>query len=45
MPVSIKRYNKIFSPDPSRVIARFLYTGDERSMSVIKKVMEMSEDG
>jgi len=44
MPVSIKRYNKIFSPDPSRVIARFLYTGDERSMSVIKKVMEMSED-
>jgi predicted GH43/DUF377 family glycosyl hydrolase len=44
MPVSVKRYNNIFRPDASRVIARFLYTGDERSMNVIKKVLEMSED-
>ena len=44
MPVSVKRYNTIFRPDASRVIARFLYTGDERSMNVIKKVLEMSED-
>ena len=44
MPVSVKRYNNIFRPDASRVIARFLYTGDERSMNVIKKVLEMPED-
>lgn len=44
MPVSVKRYNNIFRPDASRVIARFMYTGDERSMNVIKKVLEMSED-
>jgi predicted GH43/DUF377 family glycosyl hydrolase len=43
MPVSVKRYNNIFRPDASRVIARFLYTGDERSMNVIKKVLEMPE--
>jgi predicted GH43/DUF377 family glycosyl hydrolase len=44
MPVSVKRYNNIFRPDSSRVIARFLYTGDERSMNVIRKVLEMPED-
>ena len=44
MPVSVKRYNNIFRPDSSRVIARFLYTGDERSMNVIKRVLEMPED-
>jgi predicted GH43/DUF377 family glycosyl hydrolase len=44
MTVTIKRYNSIFRPDASRVIARFLYTGDERGMNVIKKVLEMPED-
>jgi predicted GH43/DUF377 family glycosyl hydrolase len=44
MPVSVTRYNKIFHPDPSRVIARFLYMGDERSLNVVKKVLEMSEE-
>jgi len=43
MPVSVKRYNNIFRPDASRVIARFLYLGDERSLGVVKKVLEMSE--
>lgn len=44
MPVTVKRYNTIFRPDASRVIARFLYTGDERSVNVIKKVLELPED-
>jgi hypothetical protein len=44
MPVTVTRYNKIFHPDPSRVIARFLYMGDERSLSIVRKVLEMSED-
>jgi len=44
MPISVKRYNTIFRPDASRVIARLLYTGDERSLNVVKKVLEMPDD-
>jgi predicted GH43/DUF377 family glycosyl hydrolase len=44
MPVNVKRYNNIFRPDARRVIARFMYTGDERSMNVVRKVLEMSEE-
>jgi predicted GH43/DUF377 family glycosyl hydrolase len=44
MPISVKRYNTVFRPDASRVIARFFYAGDDRSMSVIKKVLEMPEE-
>ena len=43
MPIAVKRYNTIFRPDPSRVIARFFYGGDERSINVIKTVLEMPE--
>jgi len=43
MPITVKRYNTIFRPDPSRVIARFFYGGDERSINVIKTVLEMPE--
>lgn len=44
MPITVKRYNTIFRPDPSRVIARYFNTGDERSMNVIKKVLELPEE-
>ena len=38
------RKDTIFSPDSSRVIARFLYTSDERSKNIIRNVMSMSDD-
>lgn len=44
MPISVKRYSIIFRPDPSRVIARYFNTGDERSLNVIKKVLELPEE-
>jgi len=44
MSVTVKRYNVSFRPDASRVIARFLYTGDERSMNVIRNVLVMSDE-
>ena len=44
MSVSIKRKDISFYPDPSRVIARFMYTGDDRSLKLVKRVLEMSED-
>ena len=44
MALEVKRKNITFYPDPSRVIARFMYTGDERSTGIIRKVMEMSEE-
>ncbi len=43
MQVAVNRKNLKFSPDSSRVIARFLYTGDERAVNVIRSVLEMSE--
>jgi len=33
-----------FTPDASRVIARFLYTSDDRSVNIIRNVLAMSED-
>ena len=44
MSVNITRTDIIFYPDPSRVIARFLYTGDERSLKIIKRILELPED-
>ncbi|WP_372767128.1 glycoside hydrolase family 130 protein [Lutibacter sp.] len=41
-PVVIRKKTK-FSPDSSRVIARFLYLGDERSADIIRLVLAMSE--
>jgi predicted GH43/DUF377 family glycosyl hydrolase len=41
MRVAVNRKNLKFSPDPSRVIARFLYTGDERAVNVIRMVLDM----
>ncbi len=44
MQVTVTKKDSKFLPDPSRVIARFLYTSDERSNNIIRKVLAMSED-
>jgi len=43
MQVTVNRKKFIFSPDPSRIIARFLYLSDERSTEIIQKVLAMPE--
>ena len=43
MQVAVTRKDFIFSPDPSRIIARFLYLNDERSADIIRKVLAMPE--
>jgi len=43
MQVAVTRKKFIFSPDPSRIIARFLYMNDERSADIIRKVLAMPE--
>lgn len=44
MQVAVNRKGIKFSPDASRVIARFFYTGDERALNTIRSVLKMSED-
>jgi len=41
MQVTVTRKKMVFSPDPTRVIARFLYVNDERSADIIRKVLAM----
>lgn len=43
MSVNVIRKKLVFSPDPSRIIARFLYLNDERSADIIRKVLAMTE--
>lgn len=43
MQVNVIRKKLEFSPDPSRIIARFLYLNDERSADIIRKVLAMPE--
>ena len=43
MQVTVTRKDSIFLPDPSRVIARFLYFSNERSENIIRNVMAMSD--
>lgn len=43
MQVTVNRKNVTFYPDPSRVIARFLFTGDKRAINTIRFVLEMTE--
>src|SRR5690606_5011048 len=40
---TVNRKNIIFHPDSSRVIARFLYTGEERALQTIRSVLNMTE--
>ncbi|MGM0666564.1 MAG: glycosidase, partial [Bacteroidota bacterium] len=44
MVVTVTRKPTRFLPDPSRVIARFLYTSDERSEDIIRNVMALSDN-
>ncbi|MFO7850931.1 MAG: glycoside hydrolase family 130 protein [Bacteroidota bacterium] len=44
MQVTISRKATRFLPDPSRVIARFLYTSDKRSEDIIRNVMALSDN-
>ncbi len=44
MQVAVNRKDIKFLPDSSRVIARFLYTGDERALNTIRSVLGMSEN-
>jgi len=44
MQVNVTRKGSKFLPDPSRVIARFLYTTDERSKNIISNVLGMSDN-
>jgi len=43
MQVVVTRKKILFSPDPSRVIARFLYVNDERSADIIREVLAMPQ--
>ena len=43
MQLAVDRKDIKFMPDSSRVIARFLYTGDERALNTIRSVLNMSE--
>ena len=44
MHVVVNRKDVVFYPDPSRVITRFLFTGESRALGVIRLVQEMSEE-
>ncbi|MCY1718902.1 glycoside hydrolase family 130 protein [Prolixibacteraceae bacterium Z1-6] len=44
MQVAVNRKDVRFIPDSSRVIARFLYTGDERALNTIRSVLGLSEN-
>lgn len=44
MQITVTRKKQIFSPDSSRVIARFLYLDDDRSADIIRKVLAMPEE-
>jgi len=43
MHVKVIRKDSQFSPDPSRIIARFLYTTESRSIEIVKTVLAMPE--
>ncbi len=43
MQITINRKDTIFSPDSSRVIARFNYSGNERGKEIIRKILDLSE--
>lgn len=43
MSIAVTRKSIFFQPDSSRVIARFLYTTDARSIELISRIMALSE--
>ncbi|HBL76220.1 MAG: glycosidase [Bacteroidetes bacterium GWF2_42_66] len=44
MQVYVNRKQFLFSPDPSRIIARFLHLSDERSADIIRNVLAMPKE-
>ncbi|MCF6183845.1 MAG: glycoside hydrolase family 130 protein [Bacteroidales bacterium] len=44
MHVTVNRKDLKFKPDTSRVIARFMYTNDERSKQMIREVLSVQDD-
>ncbi|MEJ2596388.1 MAG: glycoside hydrolase family 130 protein [bacterium] len=44
MQVTVTRKDVLFNPDPSRVIARFLFNSDSRALNTIRSVLEMTEE-
>jgi Predicted glycosylase len=44
MQIAVNRKNIKFRPDSSRVIARFLYTTDQRAIGIIQSVLKMTEN-
>jgi predicted GH43/DUF377 family glycosyl hydrolase len=44
MQLTVKRNDAKFSPDATRVIARFFYNGDDRSANIVRSVLNMSEN-
>lgn len=43
MHVKVIRKDSLFAPDPSRIIPRFIYTSESRSIEIIKSVLAMPE--
>lgn len=43
MPVSVTRKNIFFQPDSRRIIARFFYISEERSLKIIKRVLQLTD--
>jgi len=43
MQITVNRKEIIFSPDASRIIARFYFSSRERSIDIIRKIISMSE--
>lgn len=43
MAVNVIRKDILFEPDKSRVIARFMYTSDERGIELISRLLKLSE--
>lgn len=44
MQLIVNRSNVTFAPDPSRVIARYYYTSDARSIMIIRRVLSMTDE-
>jgi len=44
MQIAVNRKEIVFRPDATRVIARFIYMNDERALTAIRSVLNMSEN-
>ena len=44
MQVAVNRRDTIFNPDPSRIIARFMFSDNQRASNTIRSVLGMSDE-